>query len=447
VFKILADLQFDVLVIGAGVLGIASAYHLLSNNRSKKILVIDDLGDVGQAGTGRSAAMFRNTFTSPDNQVLASTSIDYYLNVQEKIGVDLGLQQLGYLWLMSDRQFKINAKNIERMTGNGIKLKIYSKEDLEHSIHGLTTTFESSNVNAAAMELENVDGAVFGVKCGKLEPDKLTRFYYDRFIALGGHCQFSTRATKLLVEPQRKLDIEDEPFVWQETRVAGVQVQGLLDGNIYADTIVLAGGAWNNILLEPIGLDGHVKSKKRQIFQINVSRNTELRKMLATEGFNHYGIMPFTILPKCSMYLKPVQMGEQFWIGCEDEINREFVNLPDFDMSKYVAEPFYYQKEIYPVLSSYFPYFENLTPSNMWTGLISYNTLDYLPYVFSHENLIVVGGDSGSGIMKADALGRIVDSLYREGPDCEAFLYGDVPYRGAKLGVKRRSVEPEEWLL
>ena len=70
---------------------------------------------------------------------------------------------------------------------------------------------------------------------------------------------------------EKKLNIEDEPFVWQETRIAGVQVKGLLDGNIYAETIVLAGGAWNNVLLEPIGLDGHVKSKKRQIFQINTS--------------------------------------------------------------------------------------------------------------------------------------------------------------------------------
>ena len=288
----MTDYQFDILVIGAGVLGIASAYHLLSNNRSKKILVIDNLGDVGQARTGRSAAMFRNTFTSPDNQVLANTSINYYLNVQKNSGVDLGLQLIGYLWLMSNRQLKLNAKNIDRMTGNGIELKIYTKEDLEHSIHGLTTTFQSSNVDAVAMGLENIDGAVFGVKCGKLEPDKLARFYYDQFIAMGGQCQFGTRATKLLVEPRKKLNIEDEPFVWQETRIAGAQVRGLVDGNIYAETVVFAGGAWNNILLESIGLDGHVKSKKRQIFQISASRSIELQNMLSTKGFNDYGIIP-----------------------------------------------------------------------------------------------------------------------------------------------------------
>jgi FAD-dependent oxidoreductase domain-containing protein 1 len=444
---ILVDYHYDILVIGAGVLGIASAFHLLSNNRSKKILVIDNLGGVGQAGTGRSAAMFRNTFTSIDNQILANTSIDYYLSVQEKSGIDLGLQLIGYLWLMSKRQFQQNTKNIERMKSNGIELKTLTKEELGDSIHGLTTTFEASSAEAAALGLENIDGGVFGTKCGKLEPDRLTRFYCDQFIAMGGKCQFNSRATKLLVEPRRKLNIEDEPFVWQETRIAGVQVKGLLEGDIYAETIILAGGAWNNILLEPIGLDGHTKSKKRQIFQISTKGRSELQKMLFSRDFNPYGIMPFTILPRCSIYLKPVQTGEQFWIGCDDEMNREFVNLPDFDSTKYVAEPSYYQKEIYPVLASYFPNFENLVPSSMWAGLISYNTIDYLPYVFAYENLIVVGGDSGSGIMKGDALGRIVDSVYRDGPDAEVSLYGNIPYHVAKLGVKKRSVEPEEWLL
>jgi FAD-dependent oxidoreductase domain-containing protein 1 len=443
----MSDFQVDILVVGAGVLGIASAHYLLSNNPSKKILVIDNLAAVGQASTGKSAAMFRNTFTSADNQVLANTSIDYYLSIQDKSGIDLGLQLLGYLWLMSDRQFRINSKHVDTMNRNGIELKIYAEKELKNSIPGLTSNFEASNAEATTMNLENIEAAVFGVKCGKLEPDKLTRFYYDQFVALGGQCQFNTQATKLIVEPQRKLDIEDEPFVWQEKRIAGVQVKGLLNGNIYARTIVLAGGAWNNILLEPIGLDGHVKSKKRQIFQLDVNRINELQNLLFTRGFNSYGIMPFIILPKCAIYLKPVQMGAQFWIGCDDEINREFVNLPNFDPATYTAEPSYYQNEIYPVLRSYFPCFENLSPSNMWAGLIAYNTLDHLPLVFAHENLIVVGGDSGSGIMKADALGRIVDSVYRQGPDAEALLYGNVPYRAAKLGVKNRSVEREEWLL
>jgi hypothetical protein len=57
----------------------------------------------------------------------------------------------------------------------------------------------------------------------------------------------------------------------------------------------------------------------------------------------------------------------------------------------------------------------------------------------------VVGGDSGSGIMKSDSLGRVVDSLYRE--EEETTLYGGIPYRTSKLGFGKRDVEREEWVI
>ncbi len=122
-YKILTESHFDVLIIGAGMIGMSSAYHILSKDPAKKILVIDNLGVPGQAGTGRSAAMFRNTFSSTDNQVLANSSIEFYLSVQREQKIDLGLELVGYLWLMSDRQLTASAKSIEKMKGNGIKLK------------------------------------------------------------------------------------------------------------------------------------------------------------------------------------------------------------------------------------------------------------------------------------------------------------------------------------
>ena len=57
----------------------------------------------------------------------------------------------------------------------------------------------------------------------------------------------------------------------------------------------------------------------------------------------------------------------------------------------------------------------------------------------------MVGGDSGSGIMKGDALGRIVDALYRERD--EASLYGGVPYGVSKIGFEKRDVKREEWVI
>ncbi len=85
-------------------LGVSSAYYIQKNSPGKKVLLIDRLADVGQANTGRSNAMFRNTFSSVDNQVLSNASIDYYLHVQNDLGVDIGVDSVGYLWLMTEKQ-------------------------------------------------------------------------------------------------------------------------------------------------------------------------------------------------------------------------------------------------------------------------------------------------------------------------------------------------------
>ena len=96
--------ECDILVIGAGNMGVASAYHLKKNNPEKDVLVVDRYGAPGQGNTGRSNAMFRNTFSSKDNQILSDASIDFFLHVQEELKADIGLQQIGYLWLMSEPQ-------------------------------------------------------------------------------------------------------------------------------------------------------------------------------------------------------------------------------------------------------------------------------------------------------------------------------------------------------
>jgi len=89
-------------------MGMTSAYHLKKNNPGKRVLVIDRYGAPGQGNTGRSNAMFRNTFSSSDNQVLSNSSIDFYLHQQEELKIDIGLQKIGYLWLMDERQLSFS---------------------------------------------------------------------------------------------------------------------------------------------------------------------------------------------------------------------------------------------------------------------------------------------------------------------------------------------------
>ena len=431
------DVQCDVVVIGAGIMGMASAYHLKKNNPGKDILVIDRYGAPGQGNTGRSNAMFRNTFSSKDNQILSDASIDFFIHVQEK--ADIGLQQIGYLWLMSESQLSRSEPYLRLMQSSGIETRRYTREELKRMLPNMVAEF-GADPEASLMSLPSVDGGVFGVKCGRLDPDKLVRFYAGEFAKLGGRLAFNTEATSLIVGPAERLGIEGEPFVWQEHRVGGVSTPL---GAVKAETVVLAGGAWENELLEPVGLESHVKAKKRQLFSVQ-ARGEKLQNLLHTRGFNPLGLLPLVILPKSGVHFKPVSEEDVFWIACEDDF-RPYIDLPEHDLERYRAERGYYDRSVYPILASYFPEFKGSEVKAMWAGLYSYNTIDSTPFAFRNENLIVVGGDSGSGIMKGDSLGRIVDAIYRG--EEEAELFGGTTYRTRKIGFDGRDVEREEWVI
>jgi glycine/D-amino acid oxidase-like deaminating enzyme len=432
----------EVLVVGSGILGVASAYHILRNNPGKKVLVVDRYGAAGQGNTGRSNAMFRNTFSSRDNQTLANASIDYYLHAQYEAKRDIGLQQIGYLWLMSEKQLSSSEPHLKSMQGNGIQTSQLTTAELSRRVPGFVSDGDGVG-QASLLGLPRVDAGIFGPKCGRLDADKLTRHYARMVTEMGGKFAFGTEAKRLVVNPKNRLGFEGEPFVWQEHDIAGVELVGRLSGTVHAKTVILACGAWGNQLLEPIGLDGRCKAKKRQLFSVR-AENSPLQHLTHSKGFNPLGLLPMVILPKAGVHFKPVADEKAFWVACEDSI-RPLIDVPENDLDSYRAEPEFYERNIKPVLTGYFPEFSRTVVKAMWAGLYSYNTLDYLPFVFREENLIMVGGDSGSGIMKGDSLGRIVDALYRG--EEEAELYGGVHYRVSKLGFERRDVEKEEWVI
>ncbi|MDA4122677.1 MAG: FAD-binding oxidoreductase [Thaumarchaeota archaeon] len=431
--------------MGTGIFGLASAYHIKKNSPGKRVLAIDRFADVAQGNTGRSNAMFRNMFTSGDNRELANATIDFYTHVQRDMKVDIGVDPIGYLWLMSERQLSTSSHHVDSMEENGVQVVRYGARDLGEMIPGLALN-QAEKEESRLMNLEDVAGAYFGPKCGRLAPEKLARFYKERFLDLGGDLIFGADAKSLIVDATVPTGLEGEPFLWQDSRVAGVRLSD--GGEIRAATTVVAAGAWTNELLDPTGIDGHAKSKMRQLFTVPAQSGSALARLLHTKGFNPSGTIPFLILPKGGVIVKPMSEQAEFWVGGEDEVNRQFLAYPEEDIdANYPPERAYYEMSIHPVLRAYLPDFAGAGPSRMWSGLYSYNTVDNLPYVFEGDGLVVVGGDSGSGVMKGDSLGRVVDAVYRNGEETEVELFGGATYRASKLGFRKRDVEREDWLL
>ena len=155
--------KFDIIVVGAGIIGVATAYHLQRNNPDTSILLVDRAPEAGQANTAMSAAAIRDMFSSTTNQLLTGTSIAFFRHIQEELGFDLDLKFCGYLWLLSEEQFKESSIQMwmKRMGEGGIAYRVVERKELQEHLPGLVTEFPDDE-EADIMQLNNIDYALFG---------------------------------------------------------------------------------------------------------------------------------------------------------------------------------------------------------------------------------------------------------------------------------------------
>jgi len=423
------DLDRDILVIGAGVLGLSSAYHLKRRNPKKRILVIDQYGGPGQGNTAKSAGGFRNVFASETNYLLADSTIDWFFHLQNDLGHDLNLAHIGYLWLLSEGRHGPLKGIFDKMRGMGVELRTLGREELRRLIPALVTDFDGDE-EADLMGLEPVDIGVLGVRCGTVNTDALARCYESMFLKLGGEVKYSTTATGLILKPEEELGIPGEPLIWQGKNVTGAETGA---GDIRAETTVVAAGVWSERLLDPIGFDAMMRPKKRVMF---VFQDPRLQPLLDVKGLNDHGVLPLTHMPELKIYIKPDLTEGSIWMACADDFGRRY-GLEDDPQ----PEGGLYTDNIYPALVKYLPCFENVRPVNMWAGQRAINSFDTIPVVAPIPGMIYVGAATGNGILKSDALGRIVAALYAGEEKAE--LYGSRPFRVADIGVHTRNVERE----
>jgi FAD-dependent oxidoreductase domain-containing protein 1 len=423
--------EYDAVIVGAGVIGLSTAYHIKRQNPNAKVLVVDKSNAAGQGSTAKSMSAFRCLFSSPINYVLSDSSVDFYTHVQTDLGVDLKLFFVGYLWLLGEDDFAEMAPILKGLAAKSLKYKEYNAEELAKRL-GLTISLRGDE-EAELMGLKDVYKGIFIPKAGIVDADCIVKFYEEEFMRLNGEIRYGVKVESFIVEACKPLGIAGEPFFWQESRVSGVKTDS---GIIRAKKTILASGPWISQLLDTVGVECFIKPKKRQVFALE-AKNPLLRRLLFTQGFNSIGCIPFTILPKPRVLIRPFPTEGVFWLSYADDFPRAFKLEEDPQPEKN-----FYQYGIYQVLVKYFPQFKDCRPYSAFAGLYEINTLDGHPVIFEERDLIVVGGASGSGIMKADAIGRIVAALY-SGEEY-ALLYGGRKFKVSDLSIKERCVEPEK---
>lgn len=418
-------------MVGAGVVGLSTAYHIKRLSPGSRVVVVERNPGPGMGDTSKSAAMFRVFFTSRTNLLLAKSSVEFYESL-ERSGWDLGMRYTGYLFLVSGEEMQRVRRAAEEAEKLGGSYRVVEREELSRS--GIRVDL-SGDGEAEAMGLPSIELGIFVPRAGSLDPEALVGFYERSFRSLEGEVLYNVEVKRIILGPRSPLGIPGEPFAWQEIEAKGVETSS---GLIEARNLVVAAGSWSRRLLEPAGIDPLSNPKKRQLFVIRASSGG-LRELLYTKGFNDLGVLPFTILPR-GVYVKPEPREQSFWTGLSDDLGRPYGLEEDPR-----PEEEFYRYSINPVLSMYMPQFANAQPHSMWAGYYDMNPVDGQPVIFKVSNIEVVAGTSGSGIMKADAIGRIASSLALDLEEAE--LFGGHVMSTRALGLRWRSVEPEGLIL
>ena len=422
------DSRFDVAVIGAGIVGLTSAYYIKKNNPDVNIVVIDKAPTYAQGNTARSAAGFRDMFSSELNFNLSNSTIGFYRHVQEELGHDVGMKFVGYLFLTSDDDPRL--KVLQKVSQRS-KVRTLDAEALSH-YDFLRTKIDVET--KALMNLKDIDLGVLGENCGTIEPELIADFYYNSAVRLGVKFLFNTTVREYRLDPVDPLDYPGEPFLWQKKHLKKLETN---HGDIEADIFISCTDVWTTSLLDPTGIDSHIRPKKRQVFQIS---GPSVENILFGWDQNKEGVLPFTILPSFGVYLRPAPKAKSLWVGTADDYNRDYSFNEEPD-----AEREYYDNSLAQVIQAYFPTMSYPKVTGMWAGYYAYNTIDGTPYIFKDLNIIVASGTSGSGILKGDSIGRIVEAVYSGKEFAE--LYNGKKIKSSALGIENREVEREEFII
>ncbi len=266
----LHDPPSRVIVIGAGIVGLASAYHILRQQPGVEVLVVERLPGPGLGDTAKSAAAFRDMFSSRVNRELSQGSIAFYEQL-EAAGGGIDFMKIGYLWLMTAREIEAHREVLSVMARAGVEFD----------------TLDSMHLKAKLPELElgDISQGIFGRNCGILKPLKLARYYEQEVLRLGGRVRYRAAVTGFSRN--------------HEGRITGIR----LGGEEISGTVVAAAGAWNGRLMALAGVEVPAAARKRQLFSVP-ARTTALAHLLSSTAFSSYPSLPFTILPG-GAYLRP----------------------------------------------------------------------------------------------------------------------------------------------
>ncbi len=355
---------YDVVIIGGGIMGSATAYYLKRTAPDLQTAVIEMDPSYSRASTTLSMSNARIQFSFRSNVQISQYAVEVLENFEQEMTVNdrrptIGYRREGNLFMV-DAEGRIPAENAFKM-----------QQDMGCDIEWWTP--DQVRKRFPLYNPERYLGATFGPKDGHFDAYGVLMGYRAKAISMGAEF----------------IHAEVSEITKTGKRITGVRLKTGED--IGANTVVNCAGAWCAGIAGTVGVSLPVQPVKRQVFVLDTKVKPD-------------GPLPLTVLPS-GMYFR-TETGGLILLGKsmpEDPVGFSF----SWDDKRFYDI-------LWPELAEFVPEFESLRLIRGWAGLYAMNTLDgnaILGEWPELEGLFLANGFSGHGLQQAPAVGRYISEL------------------------------------
>jgi sarcosine oxidase subunit beta len=350
----------DVVVIGGGVMGASTAYHLRLAG-VEDVLLLEKESYFGQGATGRCAGGVRYQFATEVNVRLSIASLSMIENFKAETGQDPQYRKCGYLFGITNPQdIGTFQRNLQIQNALGVP----------------TEWLDGDAVRARVptMRFDDALGGSWNADDGLADPNSIVMGYVSRFRQLGGWALTDQEVISIGVESGRAISLSTPA------------------GKVACGAIVNAAGPWMGLIGSMAGVPIPIEPIRRQMVT-----TTPLPGLPPD--------FPFVIDFSQSLYFH--REGEGILTGMSNPDEK-----PGFDQS--IDEE--WELIAMEAAAERLPMLNNAGRLSGWAGLYEV-TPDAHP-IFGPtpiENFWLVGGFSGHGFMHGPIAGQLMAEFLTDG--------------------------------
>jgi glycine/D-amino acid oxidase-like deaminating enzyme len=356
--------SYDVVIIGGGIMGSATAYNLMKADPGLKVVVVERDPSYTQASTTLSMSNVRIQFSLRENVQISQFAFEVLERFEEEMAVDgeqprIYFRREGNLFLVDAAGEDAARAAFELQKDLGCRVEWWSPERIKQEY--------------PLYAPDHLAGGTFGPDDG----------YIDAYAVLMG---YRAKARSL---GAKYIQDEAKHLIHNAERISGVKLASA--DSLNAEVVVNCAGAWASTVAETAGIQLPVIPVKRQVFALDTAVKPDRP-------------LPLTVLPS-GLYFRS-ETGDMILLG--KSMNEDPVGF------KFSWDDKRFMEILWPELAEFVPAFDRLKLVRGWAGLYAVNTLDGNAILGEWPELkgfFLLNGFSGHGLQQAPAVGRYMAEL------------------------------------